>query len=52
MFWYVDVILNDTHPDVLPSQVVVQKDSPRGVHFRRAGPRQRVGCLGYMPIII
>jgi hypothetical protein len=31
-------------------QVVVQKDSPRGVHFRRAGPRQRVWCLRYVPI--
>lgn len=31
-------------------QVVVQKNSPRGVHFRRAGPRQRVWCLKYAPI--
>ncbi|BAB89469.1 putative pyrophosphate--fructose-6-phosphate1 phosphotransferase [Oryza sativa (japonica cultivar-group)] len=28
--------------DTVPEKVVVQKDSPRGVHFRRAGPRQRV----------
>lgn len=25
-------------------QVVVQKESSRGVHFRRAGPRQEVFC--------
>ncbi|KAH7565342.1 hypothetical protein JRO89_XS09G0190800 [Xanthoceras sorbifolium] len=31
--------LSDYIPD-LP--IVVQKDSPRGTHFRRAGPRQRV----------
>ncbi|XP_076945442.1 ATP-dependent 6-phosphofructokinase 4, chloroplastic-like [Bidens hawaiensis] len=28
--------------DVLAQQIVVQKGSPRGVHFRRAGPRERV----------
>ncbi|RCV27265.1 hypothetical protein SETIT_5G311000v2, partial [Setaria italica] len=28
--------------DTVPEKVVVQKNSPRGVHFRRAGPRQRV----------
>lgn len=28
--------------DTVPQKVVVHKDSPRGVHFRRAGPRQRV----------
>uniref|UniRef100_A0ACD5VJR6 Uncharacterized protein n=1 Tax=Avena sativa TaxID=4498 RepID=A0ACD5VJR6_AVESA len=28
--------------DTVPEKVVVQKDSLRGVHFRRAGPRQRV----------
>ncbi|KAK1415389.1 hypothetical protein QVD17_31170 [Tagetes erecta] len=28
--------------DVLAQQVVVQKGSPRGVHFRRAGPRENV----------
>ncbi|XP_054785740.1 ATP-dependent 6-phosphofructokinase 3-like [Prosopis cineraria] len=28
--------------DTVPHKVVVHKDSPRGVHFRRAGPRQRV----------
>ncbi|URD94631.1 Phosphofructokinase [Musa troglodytarum] len=28
--------------DTVPKKVVVQKDSPRGIHFRRAGPRQRV----------
>lgn len=28
--------------DTVPQKVVVQKDSPRGVHFRRAGPRQKV----------
>ncbi|XP_078168560.1 ATP-dependent 6-phosphofructokinase 6-like isoform X4 [Carex rostrata] len=28
--------------DSVPLQIVSQKDSPRGVHFRRAGPRQKV----------
>ncbi|XP_072966338.1 ATP-dependent 6-phosphofructokinase 3-like [Typha angustifolia] len=28
--------------DTVPQKVVSQKDSPRGTHFRRAGPRQRV----------
>ncbi|KAG4389402.1 hypothetical protein AAZX31_06G084600 [Glycine max] len=28
--------------DTVPQKVVVHKDSPRGVHFRRAGPRQKV----------
>jgi len=28
--------------DSVPLQIVAQKDSPRGVHFRRAGPRQKV----------
>lgn len=28
--------------DVVAEEIVVQKDSPRGVHFRRAGPRERV----------
>ncbi|XP_059666906.1 ATP-dependent 6-phosphofructokinase 4, chloroplastic [Cornus florida] len=28
--------------DVVAQQIVVQKDSPRGVHFRRAGPREMV----------
>ncbi|KAL3498530.1 hypothetical protein ACH5RR_041262 [Cinchona calisaya] len=28
--------------DTVPQKVVVQKDSPRGIHFRRAGPRQKV----------
>ncbi|KAF3661988.1 ATP-dependent 6-phosphofructokinase 4, chloroplastic [Capsicum annuum] len=28
--------------DTVPEKVVVHKDSPRGVHFRRAGPRQKV----------
>ncbi|KAL8107219.1 ATP-dependent 6-phosphofructokinase 3-like [Apium graveolens] len=28
--------------DTVPQKVVVHKDSPRGTHFRRAGPRQRV----------
>ncbi|CAH9136355.1 unnamed protein product [Cuscuta epithymum] len=28
--------------DVVPQKVVVHIDSPRGVHFRRAGPRQKV----------
>jgi hypothetical protein len=23
-------------------QIVIRKDSPRGVHFRRAGPREKV----------
>ncbi|KAF7817095.1 ATP-dependent 6-phosphofructokinase 6-like [Senna tora] len=28
--------------DTVPQKVVVHKSSPRGVHFRRAGPRQKV----------
>ncbi|XP_076937915.1 ATP-dependent 6-phosphofructokinase 3-like, partial [Bidens hawaiensis] len=28
--------------DTVPQKVVVHKDGPRGTHFRRAGPRQRV----------
>ncbi|CAL5366766.1 unnamed protein product [Camellia sinensis] len=28
--------------DVVAHKIVVQKNSPRGVHFRRAGPRERV----------
>ncbi|KAL0447427.1 UNVERIFIED_CONTAM: ATP-dependent 6-phosphofructokinase [Sesamum latifolium] len=28
--------------DSVPQKVVVHKDTPRGVHFRRAGPRQKV----------
>ncbi|KAJ4708569.1 ATP-dependent 6-phosphofructokinase [Melia azedarach] len=28
--------------DTVPTKVVVHKDSPRGTHFRRAGPRQKV----------
>ncbi|WOK98556.1 ATP-dependent 6-phosphofructokinase 6 [Canna indica] len=28
--------------DTVPKKVVVQKDKPRGLHFRRAGPRQKV----------
>ncbi|CAM8936223.1 unnamed protein product [Rhodiola kirilowii] len=28
--------------DTVAQQIVVHKSSPRGVHFRRAGPRQRV----------
>ncbi|KAL5569792.1 hypothetical protein UlMin_026367 [Ulmus minor] len=28
--------------DVLVEKIVVRKDSPRGVHFRRAGPREKV----------
>ncbi|XP_058207518.1 ATP-dependent 6-phosphofructokinase 4, chloroplastic-like [Rhododendron vialii] len=28
--------------DVVAEEIVVQKNSPRGVHFRRAGPRERV----------
>ncbi|GAB2295720.1 ATP-dependent 6-phosphofructokinase 3 [Dionaea muscipula] len=28
--------------DTVPQKIVVHKDSPRGNHFRRAGPRQRV----------
>ncbi|XP_024986217.1 ATP-dependent 6-phosphofructokinase 6-like [Cynara cardunculus var. scolymus] len=30
------------YDDTVPEKVVVHKDSPRGVHFRRAGPRQKV----------
>ncbi|KAK7251495.1 hypothetical protein RIF29_34757 [Crotalaria pallida] len=28
--------------DSVPEKIIAHKDSPRGVHFRRAGPRQRV----------
>ncbi|KAL7112199.1 hypothetical protein ACP275_05G136900 [Erythranthe tilingii] len=28
--------------DSVPEKIVVHKDTPRGVHFRRAGPRQKV----------
>ncbi|CAI0425684.1 unnamed protein product [Linum tenue] len=28
--------------DTVPQRIVVHKDSPRGTHFRRAGPRQKV----------
>ncbi|KAG6492999.1 ATP-dependent 6-phosphofructokinase 6-like [Zingiber officinale] len=28
--------------DTVPKKVVVQKDNPRGLHFRRGGPRQKV----------
>ncbi|KAL5174481.1 ATP-dependent 6-phosphofructokinase 7 [Glycine soja] len=28
--------------DSVPQKIIANKDSPRGVHFRRAGPRQRV----------
>ncbi|XP_019240544.1 PREDICTED: ATP-dependent 6-phosphofructokinase 4, chloroplastic isoform X2 [Nicotiana attenuata] len=28
--------------DVVAKDIIVQKDSPRGVHFRRAGPREKV----------
>ncbi|KAK3447387.1 hypothetical protein EUGRSUZ_A02923 [Eucalyptus grandis] len=28
--------------DVVAEKIVVRKDSPRGVHFRRAGPREKV----------
>ncbi|KAK4770382.1 hypothetical protein SAY87_030914 [Trapa incisa] len=28
--------------DTVPEKVVVHKDFPRGIHFRRAGPRQKV----------
>ncbi|OIV90622.1 hypothetical protein TanjilG_01703 [Lupinus angustifolius] len=29
-------------PSLFNCQIVIQKDSPRGVHFRRAGPREKV----------
>ncbi|KAK7399012.1 hypothetical protein VNO78_10187 [Psophocarpus tetragonolobus] len=28
--------------DSVPQKIIANKDSPRGVHFRRAGPRQKV----------
>lgn len=31
-------------------QIVTQKDSPRGVHFRRAGPREKVCSLFEAPL--
>ncbi|URD90096.1 Phosphofructokinase [Musa troglodytarum] len=33
--------------DTVPEKIVVQRDSPRGLHFRRAGPRQRGGYRGF-----
>ncbi|KAM0933611.1 putative 6-phosphofructokinase [Dioscorea sansibarensis] len=30
------------HDDTVAQKIVVQKNSPRGTHFRRAGPRQKV----------
>ncbi|XP_019438445.1 PREDICTED: ATP-dependent 6-phosphofructokinase 6-like isoform X2 [Lupinus angustifolius] len=33
--------------DTVPEKVVAHKDSPRGVHFRRAGPRQKGGYRGF-----
>ncbi|XP_022897562.1 ATP-dependent 6-phosphofructokinase 6-like [Olea europaea var. sylvestris] len=30
------------HDDTVAQKIVVHKNSPRGIHFRRAGPRQRV----------
>ncbi|KDP22466.1 hypothetical protein JCGZ_26297 [Jatropha curcas] len=31
-----------TSEDVVAQKIVVQRNSPRGVHFRRAGPREKV----------
>ncbi|XP_051119345.1 ATP-dependent 6-phosphofructokinase 3-like isoform X2 [Andrographis paniculata] len=28
--------------DTIPQKMVVHKETPRGIHFRRAGPRQRI----------
>ncbi|KAF3635057.1 ATP-dependent 6-phosphofructokinase 4, chloroplastic [Capsicum annuum] len=28
--------------DMVAKEIIVQKDSPRGIHFRRAGPREKV----------
>ncbi|KAJ8444051.1 hypothetical protein Cgig2_030908 [Carnegiea gigantea] len=33
--------------DAVSQTIVVHKDSPRGTHFRRAGPRQRGGYRGF-----
>ncbi|KAL0339000.1 UNVERIFIED_CONTAM: ATP-dependent 6-phosphofructokinase [Sesamum angustifolium] len=33
--------------DTVAQKIVVHKDSPRGNHFRRAGPRQRGGYRGF-----
>ncbi|KAK3447386.1 hypothetical protein EUGRSUZ_A02923 [Eucalyptus grandis] len=33
--------------DVVAEKIVVRKDSPRGVHFRRAGPREKGGYRGF-----
>ncbi|KAI8011482.1 tRNA (guanine-N(7)-)-methyltransferase [Camellia lanceoleosa] len=36
---------------ITPSQkIVVHKESPRGIHFRRAGPRQKVYFDAYEPL--
>jgi 6-phosphofructokinase 1 len=37
--------------DTVPQKVVVQKNSRRGVHFRRAGPRQRVGYISHLLVM-
>ncbi|KAJ6746415.1 ATP-DEPENDENT 6-PHOSPHOFRUCTOKINASE [Salix koriyanagi] len=33
--------------DSVPQKIVAHKDSPRGIHFRRAGPRQKGGYRGF-----
>ncbi|KAJ6822978.1 putative ATP-dependent 6-phosphofructokinase 6 [Iris pallida] len=30
------------HDDTVPQKIVVHRNSPRGIHFRRAGPRQKI----------
>ncbi|KAL0298333.1 UNVERIFIED_CONTAM: ATP-dependent 6-phosphofructokinase, chloroplastic [Sesamum radiatum] len=32
--------------DMVAQKIVVQKDSPRGIHFRRAGPHEKVYIIG------
>ncbi|KAJ4956297.1 hypothetical protein NE237_013080 [Protea cynaroides] len=40
---YAIVKQNFVHPeDVVAEEIVIQRNSPRGVHFRRAGPREKV----------
>jgi hypothetical protein len=42
MYVYVIIELSKDLLVLLIIQIVVHKNSPRGIHFRRAGPRQKV----------
>lgn len=45
------VVLKYCFSYLLLLQIVVHKNSPRGIHFRRAGPRQRVCSRVFMHIV-